>query len=205
MSLVAEALRAMPEARRVSVERNTKETQITLRLDLDGGPIEIDTGVKFFDHMLDALAKHGGLGLVLVARGDGMDNHHLIEDVGIALGRALHDALGEKRGIARFGSTMIPLDDALVAGSVDLSGRAFLNFAVRFTAEDLGDLKTELVPEFFRALVDNGKFNLHLIQMHGHVNHHLCEAAFKACARSLAAAKSLTGTGEILSTKGVLE
>ena len=191
--------------RRGSVERKTKETQIDLRLQLDGGPIEIDTGVKFFDHMLDAFAKHSGTGLVLVARGDGMDHHHLIEDVGIALGRAVHDALGEKRGIGRFGSMLIPLDDALVAGSVDLSGRAYLNFAVRFTCEDLGDMKTELIGEFFRALVDNGRFNLHLVQMNGHVNHHICEAAFKAFARSFAQAKSLTGSGEVLSTKGVLE
>jgi imidazoleglycerol-phosphate dehydratase len=195
----------MRDARRASVERNTKETQVTLRLDLDGGPVEIDTGIKFFDHMLDALAKHSGSGLVVVARGDGMDNHHVIEDVGIALGRAVHEALGEKRGIARFGSMTIPLDDALVAGSVDLSGRPYLNFAVRFTCEDLGDMKTELVGEFFRALVDNGKFNLHLIQMNGHVNHHLCEASFKAFARSFAQAKAPTGSGEILSTKGVLE
>lgn len=197
-------MRAAP-SRRASVERNTKETQITLRLDLDGGQIEIDTGVKFFDHMLEALAKHSGTGLVLVARGDGMDHHHVIEDVGIALGRAIHEALGEKRGIARFGSTTIPLDDALVLGSVDLSGRSYLNFAVRFTCEDLGDMKTELIGEFFRALVDNGRFNLHLVQQHGHVNHHVCEAAFKAFARSFAQAKTATASGEILSTKGVLE
>ncbi|MGH7659542.1 MAG: imidazoleglycerol-phosphate dehydratase HisB [Vulcanimicrobiaceae bacterium] len=194
----------MATNRRSSVERNTKETQITLRLDLDGGAVEIDTGVKFFDHMLAALAKHSGVGLVVVARGDGMDHHHLIEDVGIALGRAIHDALGDKHGLARFGSMMVPLDDALVAGSVDLSGRSYLNFSVRFTCEDLGDMKTEMVAEFFRALTDNGRFNLHLVQMHGHVNHHLCEAAFKAFARSFAAAKVVSGS-EILSTKGVLE
>jgi imidazoleglycerol-phosphate dehydratase len=194
----------MREARRASVERNTKETHITLRLDLDGGPAEVDTGVKFFDHMLATLAKHAGLGLVVVARGDGMDNHHLIEDVGIALGRAMHDALGEKRGIARFGSMIVPLDDALVAGSVDLSGRAYLNFNVRFTCEDLGDMKTEMIGEFFRALTDNGRFNLHLMQWSGEVNHHLCEAAFKAFARSFAQAKTIEGT-EVLSTKGVLE
>jgi imidazoleglycerol phosphate dehydratase HisB len=194
----------MREPRRATVERNTKETQITLRLDLEGGAVEIDTGVKFFDHMLATLAKHSGLGLVVIARGDGMDNHHLIEDVGIALGRAIADALGDKRGIARFGSMIVPLDDALVAGSVDLSGRSYLNFSVRFTCEDLGDMKTEMIPEFFRALTDNGRFNLHLVQMHGHVNHHLCEAGFKAFARSFAAAKAVSGD-EILSTKGVLE
>jgi len=194
----------MADARRASVERNTKETQITLRLDLTPGNVEVDTGVKFFDHMLATLAKHGGLSLVVIARGDGMDHHHVIEDVGIALGRAIHQALGEKRGIVRFGSMMVPLDDALVAGSVDLSGRSYLNFDVRFTCEDLGDMKTEMVAEFFRALTDNGKFNLHLMQMSGHVNHHLCEAAFKAFARSFSQAKMIAGS-EILSTKGVLE
>ena len=194
----------MADARRASVERNTKETQITLRLDLAPGPVEVDTGVKFFDHMLATLGKHAGVGLVVIAKGDGMDHHHLVEDVGIALGRAIHEALGEKRGVARFGSMMVPLDDALVAGSVDLSGRAYLNFDVRFTCEDLGDLKTEMVAEFFRALADNGRFNLHLVQMSGHVNHHLCEAAFKAFARSFSQAKTITGT-EILSTKGILE
>lgn len=194
----------MRDARRSSVERNTKETQITLRLDLAPGDVEIDTGVKFFDHMLATLAKHAGVGLVVVARGDGMDHHHVIEDVGIALGRAIHEALGEKRGIARFGSMMVPLDDALVAGSVDLSGRSYLNFGVSFTCEDLGDMKTEMVAEFFRALTDNGRFNLHLVQMSGHVNHHLCEAAFKAFARSFSQAKAISGS-EILSTKGVLE
>lgn len=194
----------MRDARRASVERNTKETQITLRLDLAPGSVEVDTGVKFFDHMLVTLGKHAGLGLVIVARGDGMDHHHVIEDVGIALGRAIHEALGEKRGIARFGSMIVPLDDALVAGSIDLSGRSYLNFGVNFTCEDLGDMKTEMVAEFFRALTDNGRFNLHLMQLSGHVNHHLCEAAFKAFARSFSQAKMISGS-EILSTKGVLE
>ena len=194
----------MRDGRRASVERNTKETQIALRLDLGGGPIEIETGVTFFDHMLHALAKHAGLGLVVTARGDGMDHHHLMEDVGIALGRAVHEALGDKRGIARFGSMVVPLDDALVLGSVDLSGRSYCNFAVRFTCEDLGDMKTEMVGEFFRALTDNGKFNLHLVQLNGTVNHHVCEAAFKAFARSFAQAIKVEGS-DILSTKGVLE
>lgn len=192
-------------ARTASVDRKTKETQIVLRLDLDGGEIAIDTDVKFLDHMLEAFAKHSGCGLLVTGRGDGLDNHHLVEDVGIALGKAIYDALGEKRGIARFGSTTVPLDDALVAASVDLSGRSYLNFAVKFAVEDLGDLKTELVREFFRALVDNGRFNLHLIQMNGEVAHHLCEASFKAFARAFAQAKSRTGSDDVLSTKGLLE
>ena len=191
--------------RAASHERKTKETNITLALDLDGGPIEVDTSVKFLDHMLDAFAKHSGCGLKITARGDGLDHHHVVEDVGIVLGKAIADALGEKRGISRFGSMMIPLDDALIAASVDLSGRAYLNFTVEFTVEDLGDLKTELIGEFFRAVVDNGKFNLHLIQMHGKVNHHLCEAAFKGFARAFAMAKTQTSTNDVPSTKGVLE
>jgi imidazoleglycerol-phosphate dehydratase len=191
--------------RRASVERKTKETQIVLRLDLDGGEVAIDTDVKFLDHMLEAFAKHSGCGLLVTGRGDGLDNHHLVEDVGIALGKAIYDALGEKRGISRFGSMMVPLDDALIAASVDLSGRPYLNFDVKFAVEDLGDLKTELIREFFRAVVDNGRFNLHLVRMHGDVAHHLCEASFKAFARAFAQAKAPTGSDEVLSTKGLLE
>lgn len=196
----------MIDSRTATVERATKETQIRLHLALDGGPISIDTDVSFLNHMLDAFAKHSGCGLTITARGDGMDHHHVIEDVGIALGKAIYDALGEKRGIARFGSVMVPLDDALVAASIDLSGRAYLNFNVKFTGvENLGDLKTEMIREFFRAVTDNGRFNLHLVQMNGDVAHHLCEASFKSFARAFAQAKTLTGTGEVLSTKGLLE
>jgi imidazoleglycerol-phosphate dehydratase len=155
--------------------------------------------------MLDAFAKHSGCGLTVTARGDGMDHHHLVEDVGIALGKAMHVALGEKRGIARFGSAMVPLDDALVACAVDLSGRPYLNFQVTFEVESLGQLKTELIGHFFRSLVDNGRFNLHVIRMNGEVAHHLCEAAFKAFARAFAQAKVLTDDDQVLSTKGLLE
>ncbi|HVA38037.1 MAG TPA: imidazoleglycerol-phosphate dehydratase HisB [Candidatus Dormibacteraeota bacterium] len=196
---------ASQSTRRAEIERTTKETQISLTLDLDGGEIEIATGVAFFDHMLDAFAKHSGCGLRLRAKGDGMDHHHLVEDVGIALGRAIAQALGEKRGIERFGDALVPLDDALVLAAVDLSGRSYLNFDVPFAVEDLADLKTELVGEFFRALSDNGKLNLHLVRQHGKVAHHLCEASFKAFARAFRAAKRLTGTAEVPSTKGVLE
>jgi len=173
-------------------------------LGLDGGPIEIDTDVKFLDHMLEAFAKHSGSGLVLRAEGDGLDHHHLIEDVGIALGSAIHQALGEKRGIARFGSQAVPLDDALVLGSVDLSGRAWLNFTVTFGVENLGDLKTELVSHFFHSLSENGRFNLHLVQLAGHNSHHLCEASFKAFARAFAQAKAPSGDASVPSTKGLL-
>lgn len=176
-----------------------------MRLSLDGGPIEIATDVKFLDHMLDAFARHSGCGLQLVGRGDGLDQHHLIEDVGIALGKAIAEALGEKRGIARFGWALVPLDDALIACSIDLSGRAYLNFAVPFVGvENLGDMKTEMVREFFRAVADNGRFNLHLIRMNGDVAHHLCEASFKSFAKAFQQAKAIVGT-EVPSTKGVLE
>ncbi len=191
-------------ARRATIARETKETTIALDLDLDGGPIAIATDVKFLDHMLEAFAKHSGCGLTLRATGDGMDHHHLIEDVGIALGQAIYTALGDKRGIARFGSLAVPLDDALVLGSVDLSGRAWLNFTVGFGVENLGDLKTELVSHFFHSVSENGRFNLHLVQLAGTNSHHLCEASFKAFARSFAAAKMLTADVSIPSTKGLL-
>ena len=192
-------------SRRGAVSRTTGETAIDLAIDLDGGKIEISTSVDFLDHMLHAFAKHSGCGLTIRASGDGMDNHHVIEDVGIALGKAIHDALGEKRGIARFGSIMLPLDEALIAASVDISGRSFLNFRVAFLREDLGDLPTEMIGEFFRAVSDNAKITLHLIQMNGHVAHHLCEASFKAFARAFAQAVAVTGGDDVPSTKGLLE
>jgi imidazoleglycerol-phosphate dehydratase len=192
------------EARRAVVSRQTKETKIELRLDLDGGPIDVSTDVRFLDHMLDAFAKHSGCGLTLVATGDGMDNHHLIEDVGIALGTAIREALGEKRGIARFGSMAVPLDDALVLGSVDLSGRFWCNYSVTFGTENLGDLKTELIGHFFHSVSENGRFNLHLVQLAGTNSHHLCEASFKAFARAFAQAKLPTGDASVPSTKGLL-
>jgi imidazoleglycerol phosphate dehydratase HisB len=190
--------------RSARITRETKETQIDLRLSLDGGTIAIATGVDFFDHMLSALATHGGLGLELTARGDGMDNHHVVEDVGIALGRAIDEALGDKRGIARFGSIAVPLDDALVQCAVDLSGRPYLNYDVPLSVDRLGALPTELVAHFFRSVVDHGKFNLHLLRWAGTNNHHLCEAAFKSFARAFAQAKARTDSAAIPSTKGSL-
>ena len=186
------------------MRRETKETRIHLRLALDGGPVSIATGVDFFDHMLGALATHSGLGFELTARGDGMDHHHVIEDVGITLGRAIDEALGDKRGIVRFGSIAVPLDDALVQCAIDLSGRPYLNYDVPLSVAALGALPTELVPHFFRSVVDHGKFNLHVLRWAGTNNHHLCEAAFKAFARAFAQAKTLTGSGDVPSTKGSL-
>jgi len=192
-------------SRRGAVSRTTGETKIELAIDLDGGKAEISTSVEFLDHMLHAFAKHSGCGLTIRASGDGMDNHHVIEDVGIALGKAIHDALGEKRGIARFGSIMLPLDEALIAASVDISGRSYCNFRVAFLREDLGDLPTEMIGEFFRAVTDNAKITLHLIQMNGHVAHHVCEASFKAFARAFAQAIATAGGDDVPSTKGLLE
>jgi imidazoleglycerol-phosphate dehydratase len=188
-----------------AISRITKETSIELTIDLDGGPVDVSTSVDFLDHMLDAFGKHSGCGLFVRATGDGMDNHHVIEDVGIALGRAIYDALGEKRDITRFGSMMVPLDEALIAASVDISGRPYLNFRVSFERDDLGQMPTEMIGEFFRAVTDNAKITLHLIQMNGHVTHHVCEAAFKAFARAFAMAKSRTVDQGVPSTKGVLE
>lgn len=195
----------LQERRAGTVARTTTETSIELTVDLDGGPIEVRTSIDFLDHMLHAFAKHSGCGLTVRASGDGMDNHHVIEDVGIALGKAIAQALGEKRGIARFGSIMLPLDEALVAAAVDISGRPYLNFRVSFLRDDLGQMPTEMIGEFFRAVTDNAKITLHLIQMNGHVAHHVCEAAFKAFARAFAMAKSRTADGSVPSTKGVLE
>ena len=154
--------------------------------------------------MLNALGTHGGLGLYVRATGDGMDHHHLIEDVGIAFGRALREALGEKRGIVRYGSIAIPLDDALVQCAVDLGGRPFLNYDVPLSVPTLGALPTELVPHFFRSVVDHGMINLHLLRWAGTNNHHLVEASFKAFARALAQAKARTADDAIPSTKGAL-
>ena len=191
--------------RSAAISRVTKETSIELTLHLDGGPVEIDTSVDFLDHMLDAFATHSGCGLVVRAKGDGLDNHHVIEDVGIALGKAISQALGDKRGITRFGSIMLPLDEALVAASVDISGRPYLGFRVTFLREDLGAMPTEMIGEFFRAVTDNAKITLHLVQMNGHVAHHVCEASFKAFARAFAMAKTRGGDGAVPSTKGVIE
>lgn len=191
-------------ARRAIIERKTKETQIEIELSLDGGPVEIDTSLQFFDHMLEAFGRHSGCGLRIRARGDGMDNHHLIEDVGISLGTAVAQALGEKRGIARFASIMVPLDEALIAASIDISGRPYLNFKVQFETAAIADFPTEMIGEFFRAFTDNAKITVHLVQMEGRISHHICEATFKAFARAFMGAVARTASDEIPSTKGVL-
>lgn len=188
--------------------RKTSETDIKLRLDLDGhGQTDIDSGIGFLDHMLTALAKHGGFDLSLRATGDlHIDLHHTTEDVGIVLGQALKQALGDKRGIRRFASAVVPMDEALAEAAIDLSGRAHLAWGVNFPRDKVGEMDTELFEEFFRAFAGNALINLHIIQRAGTNTHHIAEACFKAVARALRAAVEIDprSAGEIPSTKGAL-
>jgi imidazoleglycerol-phosphate dehydratase len=192
----------------LELSRRTAETNILVRLDLDGtGKTEIATGIGFFDHMLTALGRHALFDLTVKAKGDlHIDAHHTVEDTGIVLGTALREVLGDKRGISRFGQANIPMDEALVEAAIDLSGRAYLGWQVNFERPMLGTMDTQLVEEFFRALTGNGLFTLHLRQLAGTNAHHVAEAAFKATARALRAAVALDSrqAGEIPSTKGAL-
>lgn len=194
--------------RTASLSRKTNETDIIVTINLDGtGLTEIDTGVGFFDHMLEAFGRHGLFDLTVVAKGDvHIDAHHTVEDVGIVLGQAVAHALGEKRGIQRFGQAAVPMDEALVEAIIDLSGRAFVAWGVDFERPMLGEMDTQLVEEFFRAFAGNGFFNLHVRQLAGHNAHHVAEAAFKSVARALraAAAPEPRIIGQIPSTKGTL-
>jgi imidazoleglycerol-phosphate dehydratase len=193
-------------SRQATIERQTKETSIRVELNLDGGEARIATGVGFFDHMLEHLAKHGRLGLIIEAQGDTqVDDHHTIEDVGIALGQALEQALGDKAGIERFGFASVPMDEALTRASLDLSGRAALVFDVAFQSPTgkIGEFDVQLVQEFFRALTSSGRFNAHLESPRGSNDHHIAEALFKAFARGLREATRITGE-DVPSTKGSL-
>lgn len=187
--------------------RKTKETAITLRLELDGsGVSEIDTGIGFFDHMLEGFARHGFFDLVVRTEGDlAVDSHHTIEDTGIVLGTAIRNALGDKRGIRRFGSCILPMDETLVLCAVDLSGRPYLAFDGEFTVERVGYMDTEMVKEFFYAVSYTAGMNLHLKVLSAGNNHHMAEAMFKAFARALDEAVSPEPrTTDVLSTKGSL-
>ena len=194
-------------ARRAAVKRKTRETDIALALNLDGaGRSKVATGVGFLDHMLASLATHSRFDLELRCRGDlHVDAHHSVEDVGIALGQALKAALGDKAGIARFGYAYCPLDEALARCVVDLSGRPWLHFGVVFRARRIGDMPTELFEDFFWALADHGRLNLHLDLLRGRNSHHIAETLFKSCARALAmaVAREARRTG-VPSTKGIL-
>jgi len=197
----------MTNARVAAKSRKTKETEIRVTLNLDGtGQYEIHTGIPFFDHMLAQLARHGHMDLTIAAKGDlEIDGHHTVEDTGWVLGQALHEALGDRRGITRFGHAYVPLDEALTRAVVDLSGRPYLVYQVEFRIPRIGDLQTELVEEFLKALVQEGKFNLHVESLYGRNQHHIAETIFKATARALhAATRVAEDGGDIPSTKGVL-
>jgi imidazoleglycerol-phosphate dehydratase len=170
-----------------TIRRNTKETQIALRLNLDGrGKSDISTGIAFFDHMLDLVTRHGGFDLQLKAKGDlQVDQHHTVEDVGIALGEAVRTALGNKRGILRAGYFLMPMDETLAAAAVDLSGRAFCVIQANFSARLVGDFQTELVEDFFQGFAQSARANVHLRVLCGRSTHHQVEALFKAFARAL--------------------
>ncbi len=193
--------------RRARIARTTRETDIALSLDLDGeGRSRVKTGIGFLDHMLAALATHARFDLSVRCKGDlHVDAHHSVEDVGIALGQALKTALGDKKGIVRFGWSHVPLDEALTRVVVDLSGRPWLHYGAAFKARQIGTLPTELIEDFFWALVDHGRFNLHLDVIRGRNSHHVAETMFKATARALAMASArdprVTG---VPSTKGSL-
>ena len=185
--------------------RRTQETDVQVVLDLDGvGEASPDTGVPFFDHMLAQLALHGRLDLQVRARGDlAVDPHHTVEDVGLVLGQALRQAVGDGRGVARFGSAHAPMDDALVLAAVDISGRPYLHYGLDVGRAMLGTFAADLAEEFFRALATSAAVTLHLVQLHGRSPHHIVEAAFKATGIAVHLATRIAGAA-IPSTKGVL-
>lgn len=190
--------------RKTSVERNTKETQIFINIDLDGnGKYDIKTGVGFFDHMLTAFCVHSGIDLEINVTGDlEVDCHHTIEDTGIVLGKAIGEILNDKSGIARYGTAFIPMDEALGFCSLDISGRPFLVFNCEFTNEKIGQMDTQMVEEFFRAVAFNAGITLHLKAEYGKNDHHIAEALFKAFAHAFK--QAIVKKDGLLSTKGVL-
>ncbi|MFW6169093.1 MAG: imidazoleglycerol-phosphate dehydratase HisB [Planctomycetota bacterium] len=193
--------------RTAKIDRKTAETDIELALKLDGGvAAEIETGVGFLDHMLELVARHGSLGLQVRARGDlAVDQHHTVEDVGICLGLALREALGDKRGIRRYGHFTLPMEETLVTAALDLSGRSFLVFNAQLPTAKIGDFDSELVEDFWQAVASHALCNLHIILHHGRNSHHIAEAIFKAVARALRMAIELDSeNGEVPSTKGTL-
>lgn len=185
--------------------RETRETQISVRLALDGGETKIQTGIGFFDHMLQAFATHGGFGLQVQVQGDlFVDGHHTVEDTGIVLGRAFRQALGDRSGIARFGSFYVPMDETLAFAAVDVSGRPFLVFQAEFPQQVVGAYDACLTEEFFRAFAMNAEMTLHTRVEYGKNSHHMIEAMFKAVAHALRLAVAETMPGQVLSTKGSL-
>ena len=194
--------------RTAEINRKTNETDIRLTLDLDGtGKSDIDSGVGFLDHMLTLFARHGRFDLTLRCDGDTyVDDHHSVEDIGIALGQAFAQALGEKRGIVRYGSFILPMDESLILTAADISGRPYLNYDLRIPTQKVGTFDTELVEEFFLGFVRNSAMTVHIKQLEGANSHHIIEGTFKSVARTLRAAVSIEERfrDEIPSTKGVL-
>ncbi len=194
--------------RTAEINRKTFETDISVQLNLDGnGKNDIHTGIGFFDHMLTHVSKHGFIDLTLGAKGDlYVDCHHTIEDVGIVLGKAISEALGEKEGIKRYGSFILPMEEALVICALDISGRPYLGFDATFQSEKIGEMDTQMIEEFFRALCLHAGFNLHLKVLSGKNDHHIAEAMFKAFGKALDIAVSYDKRIDgVLSTKGMLE
>ncbi|MBD3375502.1 imidazoleglycerol-phosphate dehydratase HisB [candidate division KSB1 bacterium] len=195
------------QKRGAEIHRKTRETDIRLHLELDGqGKADVQTGIGFFDHLLEAWAKHSGMNLTLKATGDlHIDGHHTVEDVGIVLGQAFHQACGEKRGINRFGHAYCPLDEALARAVVDLSGRPFCAFHGAFSPRMVGDFDSELWPEFLRAFATQARITLHIELLYGENMHHACESMVKALARALSMAIRFDeNSSDIPSTKGTL-
>ncbi|MCK8824240.1 imidazoleglycerol-phosphate dehydratase HisB [Fuchsiella alkaliacetigena] len=194
--------------RKAELQRKTTETEIELSIDLDGtGKSSIDSGVPFLDHMLELFTKHGLFDLELKAKGDlEIDAHHTVEDIGICLGKAINEAVGDKKGIRRYGTEYVPMDEALVTVSLDLSGRSYLAYGLELPTAQVGSFDTELVEEFMRALAFNGGITLHLRQLEGRNAHHIIEAAFKALGRALKEAVRIDQAIKgVMSTKGKLE
>ena len=193
------------ESRKATKSRKTNETDIRVSWNLDGtGEHQIGTGIPFFDHMLAQIARHGHFDLEIEAKGDlEIDGHHTVEDVGWVMGQALREALGDRRGIVRFGHAYVPLDEALTRVVIDLSGRPYLVYKAEFKSPRIGDLQTELIEEFLKALVQEGRFNLHVENLYGRNQHHIAETIFKATARALHTATRVEHSA-IPSTKGVL-
>ena len=193
--------------RTADVERATTETKVGVAVNLDGGPVSVSTGVPFFDHMLDQLGRHGGIGLQITTEGDlEIDAHHTVEDTGIALGEAVSKALGEKRGIRRYGDALVPMEEALAQVALDISGRPLLAYDADIAAETIGQYEVVLTEEFFQALSRSAGLTLHIRLLAGRNAHHSVEAIFKAFARALSDAVSIDprSGGAIPSTKGTL-
>ncbi|AOX16708.1 imidazoleglycerol-phosphate dehydratase HisB [Kozakia baliensis] len=198
----------MTASRQARIQRDTSETQIAVAIDLDGhGRADVDSGIGFFDHMLTALAKHGGFDLEVRCQGDlHIDGHHTVEDIGIALGKAFSQAIGDKRGITRFGHALVPLDEALSEAVVDISGRPYLAWNVVFQRERIGEMDTDLFEEFYRAFAMSASMAVHMTCKAGRNAHHIAESGFKAFARALRMAVMIDprSLNTIPSTKGVL-